>query len=122
VRRAGDNIAGGINYTASFLVTILPFAFYVVRAGVSRLWALLGLLYIPLGIVAVTVTFSRSSYIMLVLALAANAWLLLRSRAGGGWLLLLVSLIAAAVYLTPQEAINERVQSIPPLLSSWFEP
>ncbi|HZW03979.1 MAG TPA: O-antigen ligase family protein [Anaerolineaceae bacterium] len=122
IRRAGDGVSGGINYTASFLVTLLPFAFYLIRARTGGFWTFLGALYVPLGVVAVTVSFSRSSYILLVIVLVVHTWLLLRTRARRGWVFLLGGLIVAAFITAPKEAVNERVQTISPLLASWFSP
>ncbi len=119
IKRAGDGISGGINFTASSLVSILPFAFYLIRSATRGIWMFLGLLYIPLGIVAVIVTFSRSSYLLLALVLVIHAWLLLRTRSRRIWVFLVGALLIIAFLVAPKDAVNERVQSISPLLEDW---
>jgi O-antigen ligase len=121
VKRAGDGISGGINFTASTLVSTMPFAFYLIRSRAKGLWMLLGLIYIPLGIVAVIVTFSRSSYLLLALVLLAHAWLLMRTEARRGWSLVLVALSLAVFIVVPREAVNERLETISPLVENWLQ-
>lgn len=122
IKRAGDGVSGGINYTASFLVTLLPFAFYLISARTGGFWTLLGALYVPMGIAAVTVTFSRSSYILLVGVLVIHTWLLLRNRKQRLWVVLMAGLVITAFVVAPKDAVNERVQSISPVLSRWLTP
>lgn len=122
IRRAGDGISGGVNFTASSLVSLMPFAFYLIRSRARGFWSFLGTLYVPLGIVAVTVTFSRTSYIFLMLVLFIHALLLMRSRSGIFLILLISSVLVAVYFSVPQGEITERVDSISPTLANWITP
>ena len=121
--RAGTDIAGGINNTALVLVTILPFAFYLIRAKEGRPWRLFGLLYVTLAILAITVTFSRMSLIVLALVLGAQYWETIRRPGGRGWLIpLTAAILVVALTVIPQTELSElllsRVQTIVPYLQS----
>ena len=119
-KRAGDGIAGGINYTASFLVTILPLAFYLLRSRRGSWLKFFSLLYIVLGTVAVTVTFSRTSYIFLALTVAAHYGQTIRARSGRAWIVVLTLLAVALPFFLPGEAVSTRLQSISPVVSQWL--
>lgn len=119
LRRAGEEIAGGPNGTAAILVTILPFAFYLIRSQGSRLWRLFGSLCVILASLAVLVTFSRSSYLLLPLAVLAHYWEAIRGRGGRGWLILMVGVaVIVAMTVIPLDLIRERAQTILPYVRS----
>jgi len=123
VPRAGDGVSGGINFTASSLVSIMPFAFYLIRSNHKGFWTIASLLYIPLGIVGVIVTFSRASFLLLAFVLALQAWLLFRSRSTRGiMIVLLVIMTVAAVVAVPLERIGERMEVITQLIESLLDP
>lgn len=119
-KRAGDGISGGINYTACILVTLMPIAFYLLRVQKRGWWKVLSILYIGLGTIAVGVTFSRTSYILLLLVFVANYWESIRGRSGRSWILVLTVLALFLPLLVPQEAITERVETISPVLEQWI--
>ena len=117
--RAGDDIAGGVNNTAAILVTIVPFAFYLLRAQEGRLWRLLGLAYLSVVSAAVALTFSRWASIVLPLVLLAEYRETIKRRTGRGWLILLTGLaVIAAVAVIPQDVLLKRAQTIWPYLQS----
>lgn len=115
ILRAGSNISGGLNNTAQVLVTIVPFAFYLIKAHRRGLWRALGVLYVVFAICAVLVTLSRTSFILMGLVLVAEFWELLRKGEGRSWIFFTLGLVLAIYYLyLPQEDIVERVQTIGP--------
>lgn len=121
VKRAGDGVSGGVNYTASILVSTMPFAFYLLRTPRPRKgWRLLGLLFTGLGSVAIAVTFSRSSYIYFLLVIVLTCLQGLGSGSGRGWIFAFVALAFAAVLMAPREAVASRLQTITPGLENWF--
>lgn len=120
VKRAGDGIAGGINYTASFLVTILPLAFYLLRSQNSSRVKFFSLLYVALGTAAVAVTFSRTSYLLLGLTVLAHYWVTLRSRSGRAWMVVLTLLVAVLPFYLPGEPVSARLRSISPVVGQWL--
>jgi O-antigen ligase len=121
VKRAGDGITGGINHTASTLVTIIPFAFYTIRAAERRFWRFLGFLYIVCGTIAVAVTFSRTSYILISLTLIVHFIVLATGRRGRGSVLLLGGAVVIAALFLPWELIQLRAETIAPSLQQIAE-
>jgi O-antigen ligase len=119
VRRAGDDVAGGINNTAALLLTLLPFGFYLIRSQRATRWRLLGLAAVALTVVAVLLTFSRMSLLLLPPLLLTQYWTTLRGRRGRGWLLgLTVAGVVAACFLVPWTQVWERAATIGPYLAS----
>lgn len=117
-RRAGGGIAGGVNATAYALVTVVPFAFYLIRAQEGRLWRSLGSLYLTLASVGVAVAFSRTSYVMFTLAVLVQYRERISGRSRRGWLLLLAGVSVIVLSLTPLDLISERFQTIVPYVRS----
>jgi putative inorganic carbon (HCO3(-)) transporter len=117
-RRAGRGVAGGVNATAYILVIIMPFAFYLIRGHESRLWRLVGFLYIPAALVGVAVTFSRTSFLFLALALLLQLWEVIREGRGWGWLMLLGVVVLVVFLAVSTERIVERAETIFPYLES----
>ncbi len=115
ILRAGSNISGGLNNTAQVLVTIVPFAFYLIQVHPRGVWRTLGVLYLALAISAVLVTLSRTSILLLGLVLLAELWELLRKQGARGWIIAMAGL-AFAIYMLylPREEITERLQTIGP--------
>jgi len=113
VRRAGADIAGGINATAILLVTVIPLGFYLVRASRSVIWKLVGTVFIGLSTVAVVTTFSRLNLLLLPPLIALLYVLALRDKQARGWLLVVtvVGAIGAAM-LVPWDELRERTETI----------
>lgn len=109
--RAGQGIAGGLNYTAAVLTTILPLAFFLMRDREQKLWRGVAMLYIPLGVGAVALTQSRLSYAVLALVMVAEYWESIRLSGGLSWTVLALGLGALlAILLAPQNLILERFE------------
>jgi len=116
VRRAGAGITGGINRTAITLVTIVPFAFYLLRSQEHSFWRLLGLGYVGLSAVAVAVTLSRMNYLVLPLVVLLHLGFMARTRVGRRRVLLLGAAVALAVSFLPMDTLEDRALSIVPYL------
>lgn len=116
-RRAGDNIAGGINATAILLVTVLPFAFYLLRSPSGLLWRLLGVAYIAIGVSATIVTYSRMNLLVLPLILTILTLHTLAGRRGRAPLLAAAAaaVIVAAV-AAPLDRLEARLGTVGPYL------
>ena len=109
VSRAGGQIAGGVNETSALLVALMPVAFFLIRAPGKKIWQLVGLAYLGLGNLAVLVTFSRQSYLLLPLTLIVLYWQTFRYRYGRGSLALVTGLVALiALILIPYTGFKER--------------
>jgi O-antigen ligase len=119
-RRAGDDISGGVNGTAATLVTILPFAFALLRGSKNTMWRVLSGVYAGLAILAIGVTFSRSGYLALGLLLALQCWQALKTRAARGWILAGALAVAVALTYAPSDLIKLRMQSIGPALGGML--
>ncbi len=119
IRRAGELIAGDPNAAAYVLVSLMPFAFYMVRAKRQGVWRFVGLAYLVLGVTAVATSLSRMAFLMIPLIVLAEYWELLRARAGRVFLLgaSVIALILALRFM-PIEAVQERVQTIGPYIES----
>lgn len=125
VNRAGAGITGGINKTSALIVTVIPFAFYFIRAQGSRLWRSVGLLYLLLTPVAVLVTFARQSYLLMPLAVLTQYWETIKGRTGRNALFMLTALIlVVAAVLVSQNAVvdqvQRRIETIVPYVNSWI--
>lgn len=116
--RAGDDITSGLNHTAANLVIIVPFAFYLILALKTYFRRYIGILYLIIGPLAVILTFSRISYILLVLVLVAALWMMAQSGRRNFLNILLVVLIAVSILFVtvPWERVTERSSTIVPAL------
>ena len=119
--RAGSDISGNLNNTASILVTIIPIAFYLVRSPSHKAWRILGMAYIVLATGATIATISRTAIVLLVLVLLAEAWLTLRTPAGRAWLLsaMLLGLLMAGMY-SISENVTSRLKTLMPTLLTFI--
>jgi hypothetical protein len=121
VKRAGDDIAGGVNSTAALLVSVVPFAIYLFRSQESKFWRLLGFLYVLISSVAITVTFSRGSYVAFALLILTYYWKTIWERTGRMWIIFLTGSAIIAAAFVPKDLIYERIQSIVPALQGMLE-
>ncbi|MBN2549573.1 MAG: O-antigen ligase family protein [Anaerolineales bacterium] len=119
-RRAGEGIAGNENGTAAVLVTILPFAFYLYRSQRNAAWRWLGGLYLVLAVIAVITTYSRTSYLLLVVFFLAHYWEEIKRRSRLVSLIMLTAVLVGGIILLPQERIRERTQTILPYIKNTF--
>ncbi len=118
VRRAGDDIAGGINGTAIMLMTLIPFGFYLLRAQDRLLWQILGLAMVGSAVVSILLTFSRMNIILLVPLLLAMAYHTWRGRRGARLLLAVVALVGfASLVVIDWDRVIERTQTIMPYVA-----
>lgn len=116
-RRAGGNIAGGINATAILLVTVLPLAFYLIRSGESRVWSLLGVGYAALAVPAVLLTYSRMNLLVLPLILGLLVFDTLRGGRGRGWVTVgAATAMAVGLYAVPTDRLFDRIETIVPYI------
>jgi len=113
LRRAGGNIAGGINDTAALLVTVVPLAFYLLRTSDRFIWGVVGTLYLGIAAVSVVVTFSRLNLLLMPPLLLVLYLLTLRDRRGRRWLVAVtVAGAAAATVFVPWAELADRAQTI----------
>jgi hypothetical protein len=116
-RRGGDNIAGGINETAIVLVTILPFAFYLLRSRASIAWRMLGIAYIGVGVTATILTYSRMNLLVLPVILALLSFHTLLGRRGRVPILVAAAVsIGVGLYAIPTDRLQKRLDTIVPYL------
>ena len=121
--RAGASIAGGINNTAAVLVVLIPFSLYIIRSHTNRAWRMVGFTYLILAIFAVTVTISRTAFLLILLAAIIEFWETMRKRAGVLWIVFAVIIaLFLIINLTPTEAITARLQTISPTLANIISP
>lgn len=119
--RAGKGLSGTSNDTAILLVTILPFAFYLVAAQGGRLWRSLGLLYIVCATAATLATLSRSGLVLLVLIILGGSLGLSKRRPNRIWIVLAAGLaLLLLMPFLPLDALAERAQTIAPALRYVF--
>jgi len=113
VRRAGGDIAGGINETAILLVTVIPLGFYLLRASGSFIWRLVGTLFLGIAVVSVVTTYSRLNLLLLPPLIALLFLLTVRERRARGWLLAVtvVGSVGAALFV-PWDKLMERTETI----------
>jgi O-antigen ligase len=116
-RRAGRGVAGGINGTAATLVTIVPFAWHLLHTATRPFWRGAGATYMVLGMVAVAVTFSRSSYLLLpfvIAALVLTSGSIARTSAR---VVALAVLLGVAAPFVPHTRLVERIATIGPVVA-----
>jgi O-antigen ligase len=117
VRRAGGDISGGINATAVVLVTILPFAFYLLRSQASAAWRVLGVTYIAIAATATIVTYSRMNLLVLPILLVLLSFHSLLGRRGRGPILFgAAAALGVAFYVVPIDRLEARLVTIVPYL------
>lgn len=106
------------NDVARFLDLGLPLGALLLNSSSRWIDKLLATAYLPLGLIGVLLTASRSGLIAAVVALAGCGWILFRSRSRAATVLgLSVPFILAAFWAAvPQEAI-ERLLAIPQQLA-----
>ena len=116
--RAGVDLAGGVNQTGAYLVLLLPFGFYLFRTSASRLWSLVGLLFVGLAPLAVILTFSRTSFVFLALVIGIQVWDMFKDGTKDRVLLTIAGLVVAVVLFTstPWESALERASTISPAI------
>lgn len=121
-RRAGDMVAG-INGTAEIMVTIMPFAFYLVASEKSLLWRLVAVSFIGMGSGAVVGTMSRWSMMLLPAVILIMSIQVLRAGRGRGWLLLGFAVLTIALFSQEDsfERLERRIQSIVPYLTTTVQ-
>jgi O-antigen ligase len=113
VRRAGADIAGGINQTAMLLVTVIPLGFYLLRTSGRFIWGLVGTLYLGIAAVSVVTTYSRLNLLLLPPLIAVLYLLTARERRGRRWLLAVtVAGAVGATLFVPWDKLAERAESI----------
>ncbi len=118
-RRAGAGVGGGINDTATMLVTVLPLAFYLIRAERNLLWRLLGVAYIGLAVMAVPVTLSRMNLMLLAVALGIMAVFTVVGGRGRSWIIVLgLTAFAVGSTMVPWDQVGERVRTIGPYIDA----
>jgi len=114
--RAGDNIAGNENRTATTFTIMLPFAAYLLRSSRSRMTLFTGLAAVILLPIGVALTFSRTSYVLLIIVTLLTVIGLRGRNSRNLWLGLLVALLGFQIivgYLVPREILTDRIDSIP---------
>ena len=118
IGRAGVGIMG-VNAGAAVLVTLMPFAFFMMLYEEHRLWKLLGIAFVPIATGAIFVSFSRMNFLLLPLVLLALLWEPIRMKTGRPWLIAVIGGIAiAAATVVPWDRIWQRVDTIAPYLES----
>ncbi|MGI9629087.1 MAG: O-antigen ligase family protein [Longimicrobiales bacterium] len=120
--RAGEAVAG-INGTAEIMVTLMPFAFYLVASERSLFWRLLPVAFIGVGSGAVVGTMSRWSMMLLPAVILIMTIQVLRAGRGRGWLLLGFAALTIALFSQEDsfERLERRIQSIMPYLSTTVQ-
>lgn len=119
VRRAGEAATGGINSTAVVLVMALPLAFFLLRSRQPVFWRIVGLASVGLSILGIAVTFSRMSFLLIPMIIAAECWDAVRSRRGRGALIALgVVGVILVVRFVPIDKVVERIDSIGPYVEA----
>ena len=117
VRRAGRGVVGGINRTALTLVTVRPFAFYLLRSRSSSFWRAIGLVYIGVAPVAVAATLSRMNFLLFPLVVAIHLLIMARHKGQRRGVLLLALAAAATLSLVPTDVVRDRALTIVPYLT-----
>jgi hypothetical protein len=116
-RRAGGDIAGGINSTAILLVTTLPFAFYLLRSPSGVAWKVLGITYIGVGVTATILTYSRMNLLVLPVILTLLTFHTMVGRRGRVPILVAgVVAMGLGLYAIPTDRLEERLVTIVPYL------
>jgi O-antigen ligase len=118
-RRAGGDIAGGINATATLLVTLLPLAFYLLRSPNRWPWKLLGVGYLAMAVPAVMLTYSRMNLLLLPLVLGFLVLDTLKGKRGRGWLISTgIAASIVALFVVPMDRLAQRADTILPYVQS----
>jgi O-antigen ligase len=99
VIRAGGSVSGGVNQTATYIVLLTPFAFYLLRGSTVRMWRVLGLAYIALAPLAVSRTLSRTSFVIMPIVLGSQFWDMFKGGHRNRLYLLLSGLVAGVILL-----------------------
>jgi O-antigen ligase len=122
LRRAGEDISGGVNNTAMMLVTVIPLGFYLIRTSRHYLWGLVGTLYLVLGAVAVVTTYSRMNLLLLPPLFAVLYLLTFRDRRGRRWLVAIgIAGAVAATLLVPWDELAKRIDTIDTYLNETMQ-
>lgn len=122
LRRAGGDVAGDVNATATMLVTCLPLAFYLMRSGGTFGWRFLGMSFIPMAVLAVLVTYSRFNLLLVVPMLLVLYGLAVREGRSTRWLLTLtVATVVAGAFFVPWDKLLERAETIQPYIAQSLQ-
>jgi O-antigen ligase/polysaccharide polymerase Wzy-like membrane protein len=107
------------NDAARFLVLGFPFAALLFESERKRAWRLAALMYLPVGLIAVLLTASRTGFLLAGIGLA-GCGLMLAGRHLKGVVISVFSLPVGlgAVWLTVPHSILERLSSIPAQIQS----
>jgi O-antigen ligase len=123
VDRAGGGLAGGVNSTATMMVTVTPLAGLMILFEERWIWKACGLAYLLTAIAAISVTFSRMNYLLLPIVLLAIVWQTIRTRKGRIWFVTVAAGMAiVAAKQVPMEDVMERVSSIGPYVEQTLQP
>lgn len=121
-RRAGGQVAGGINTTATLLLTCLPLAFYLFRSRSRIWWRLVGAAFFVASVIAIVVTFSRMNLLLLPPLLLLLYWDTLRGRRGTGWIVVLTSVgVLVGASAVPWDRVTDRMETVVPYLEGAVE-
>lgn len=122
VNRAGEGIAGGINATAALLLMVIPFAFAMIRGESARGWRLIGVIFVGLGVTAVTLTFSRMSFLILPVLLAVELWETFRIQRGRIEVLALLA-VGVVIFFSfvPFKDVTDRIATIGPYIEQTLD-
>ncbi len=122
LRRAGAGVSGDVNSTATMLVTCLPLAFFLMRSGGAFGWRLLGMIFIPMSLLAVVLTYSRFNLLVVLPMLLVLYGLALREGRSKGWLTTLtICAIVAGTMFVPWNKLLERAETIQPYIAQSFQ-
>lgn len=117
-RRAGHDIGGDVNSTATIFMTVIPLGFYLMRSKQPMLWRLLGLVYVVAAAVAVNLTLSRFNLLLLPVVLLIMVLLTWRDRVNRGLLITLIGVgIAGFMWAVPIDKVIERSRTIAPYIA-----
>ena len=117
ILRSGEGVSGNVNQTGTALAVLLPFAYCLLRASVSRVWRLVGLMSSTLMPIAISITYSRAAYILLILVLGWQLWAMLKRDWSDRWrVVLLIGLVAAVALIVavPWENMLARMATLAP--------
>lgn len=122
VRRAGADIAGGINDTAILLVTVIPMGFYLLRSRGNPIFRLAGTLFLGIAAVSVVTTYSRLNLLLLPPLFGVLYLLTVRERHSRGWLLAVtVAGAVGAALFVPWDKLTERAETIDTYVSQTLQ-
>jgi O-antigen ligase len=116
VDRAGGDITGNENATAAALSFVLPLAFGLMRVSKSYLWRGVGLAYIAAGILGIILTYSRTSYVGVILILGFEVLAIMRARPADRAKIIFAGVFLAGVLsfsgIVPWDRVLERSSTI----------